>query len=333
MTWLRARGVPFWLLAAAALACAVAAYGLSISRDRDVRTLFFVIDLTRSMTARDHGSASWSISRLDQTKRSVTEITRRLPCGSRVGLGVFTERRSFPLIEPVEVCSNFAPFTDAVDGLDWRMAWEGDSRVVRGLNSAQSIAADLDSDLVFITDGQEAPPLPVNGRRDADDPDRTAGLILGAGNDDLVPIPKYDDRGHQVGFYTLEDIASGSLVSIMPQGETREGSNHPRNNPVGNLAATSSEHLTSLKEDYLIEIAHEAGLGYARLADITGIENEIAGHTSAHRLASKFDLAPIFGLFALASLLAAYAWNAIFEWRAGSQVTLLLQTQPRRRAS
>ena len=315
MSWLRERGTVFWLLLASLLFAGLAAYGPKLSGERDVRTLFFVVDLTRSMTARDYGTTGAPRSRLDEAKRAVTEIVRRLPCGSKVGLGVFTERRSFPLIEPVETCRNFAPFSGAVAGLDWRMAWEGDSRVVRGLASAQTIAQDLDSDLVFMTDGQEAPPVPLSGRRSPGDPEGTAGIILGAGGHELVPIPKYDDRGNPDGFYSLSDIASGALVSIVPPGADRAGTHHPRNNPIGNLASTSNEHLTSVKEDYLREIGAEAGLGYAPLGDMASIEAEIAAHTSAHRLASTLDLSPLFAALALFSLVSAYVWNGLFVWR------------------
>ncbi len=43
------------------------------------------------------------------------------------------------------------------------MGWEGDSRVAAGLFRAIGLAADLGSDLVFVTDGHEAPPLPARG--------------------------------------------------------------------------------------------------------------------------------------------------------------------------
>ncbi|WP_158555147.1 vWA domain-containing protein [Fulvimarina endophytica] len=333
MRWLRNRGMVFWLVAAAFVFAALAAFGPRLARDRDVRTLFFVVDLTRSMTARDYGTTDAPRSRLDEAKRMVTEIVRRLPCGSKVGLGVFTERRSFPLIEPVETCRNFAPFTEAVSRLDWRMAWEGDSRIVRGLASAQTIAEDFDSDLVFITDGQEAPPVPTAGRRSAGNPDTTAGLILGAGGSALVPIPKYDDRGNPDGFYSLRDIASGALVSIVPPDAERSGTEHPRNNPVGNLASTSNEHLTSVKADYLREIGGEAGLGYAPLGDIAEIEEQIEGHTSAHRLASTVDLSPIFGALALLSLFSAYAWNGLVPWRRSPAAPLPLNTSRERLSS
>ncbi len=41
----------------------------------------------------------------------------------------------------------------------WREAWEGDSHIASGLYRAIDMAKDLNSNLVFITDGKEAPPL------------------------------------------------------------------------------------------------------------------------------------------------------------------------------
>ena len=295
----------FWLLLAAFSCALAAALGLSASEERRLRNLVVVIDLTRSMTARDYGEGADAVSRLDEAKRVVTELARRLPCGSRLGLGLFTERRSFPLIEPVEICENFSPFAEAVAALDWRMAWEGDSRVVRGLNSAQELVAGLGADLVFITDGHEAPPLPLGGRRPADNPGASAGIIVGAGGEKLVPIPKYDETGRAIGFYSLPDIAAGARVSIVTPGSS-SGDYHPRNNPVGNLAATSSEHLTSVREGYLREIAAEAGLGYAPLGDLAAIETALAGHTSADVMPAPRDLSPLFGAAALVLLVAAF---------------------------
>jgi mxaL protein len=315
MNWLRRRGIAFWLLVAAFLSATGAAFGPTLARERDVLTLFFVIDITRSMLARDHGTTDAPLSRLEQAKRTIGAVTRRLPCGSKVGLGVFAERRSFPLIEPVEVCANFGPFNEAVVGLEWRMAWEGDSRILGGLASAQDVAQKLGSDLVFITDGHEAPPAPMKGRRTAPSSDTTAGLILGAGGSELVPIPKFDDLGNLDGFYSLQDIAAGARVSIVPPGASKSGNYHPRNNPVGNLAATSTEHLTSVREKYLREIGGEAGLGYAPLGDIGAIMAEIDIHTSPHRLDASVNLSSLLGALSLFCILAAYAWNASVVWR------------------
>ncbi|NDW05978.1 vWA domain-containing protein [Jiella pacifica] len=303
-----------WLLLGALGFALLAALGLATQEERRVRNLFVVVDLTRSMTARDYGKGAKVRSRLDEAKWVVTEIARKLPCGSRIGLGLFTERRSFPLIEPVEVCENFPPFADAVAALNWRMAWEGDSRVVRGLSSAQELVTRLGADLVFVTDGHEAPPLPVAGRRRAENPDRTAGVILGAGGAKLVPIPKYDESGRAIGFYSLPDIAAGARVSIATPGSTG-GEYHPRNNPVGNLAATSTEHLTQVREGYLREIAAEAGLGYAPLGDLPAIEAALESHTGTNVLKAPRSLSPVFAAAALIFLIAAHGANHLFVWR------------------
>lgn len=317
-----------WLLLGALGFALLAALGLATQGERRVRNLFVVVDLTRSMTARDYGEGAEARSRLDEAKRVVTQIARALPCGSRVGLGLFTERRSFPLIEPVEVCENFPPFTDAVAALNWRMAWEGDSRVVRGLSSAQELVARLGADLVFVTDGHEAPPLPVAGRRRAENPDTTAGVILGAGGAKLVPIPKYDESGRAIGFYSLPDIAAGARVSIATPGST-SGEYHPRNNPVGNLAATSTEHLTNVREDYLREIAAEAGLGYAPLGDLAAVEAALESHTGTDILEAPRSLAPLFAAAALIFLIAAYGANDMFAWRRGAAALRAMRNHPR----
>ncbi|TXM92608.1 VWA domain-containing protein, partial [Methylobacterium sp. WL103] len=129
---------------------------------RDGVAMLAVLDITGSMTVRDDKAADGSpASRLDTAKASLRSAIAGLPCGSRVALGLFTERRTFLLFEPIEVCADFAPLDGAIAAIDWRMAWEADSRIAAGLHRAIATAADLGTDLVFLTDGQEAPPLPA----------------------------------------------------------------------------------------------------------------------------------------------------------------------------
>ena len=93
-----------------------------------------VVDITGSMNTRDYNVAGRPVSRLEFVKAALRDFVAGLPCASRLALGVFSERRSFLLFEPIEVCANYAPLAGAIEALDWRMAWEGDSRVAAGLS-------------------------------------------------------------------------------------------------------------------------------------------------------------------------------------------------------
>ena len=181
-----------------------------INLTRDAYDVLAVVDITTSMNTRDVKSGGKSVSRLDAAKASLRETLAKLPCGSRLGLGIFTERRSFLLFDPIETCENFAAIDEAIAMLDWRMAWEGDSYVSKGLYSGIEIAKSLKSDLIFITDGHEMPPLPFSGLSPFEGkPGDVGGLIVGVGSHTPTPLLKYDDEGREVGTYGARGGAAG----------------------------------------------------------------------------------------------------------------------------
>src|SRR5262245_22464032 len=95
-----------------------------------------VFAITQSMNAEDYASAGRPASRLAAAKTAIRGAVERLPCGSRVGWGVFTEFRSLLLIAPIEVCANFSELASALERIDGRVAWAGASEVAKGLHSA-----------------------------------------------------------------------------------------------------------------------------------------------------------------------------------------------------
>lgn len=94
--------------------------------------LLAVIDITGSMNVRDYSANGKAISRLEKVKAALHAFVVSLPCPSRMALGVFTERRPFLLFEPIDTCADFAPLAASIAAIDWRMAWEGDSRISAG---------------------------------------------------------------------------------------------------------------------------------------------------------------------------------------------------------
>ena len=144
----------FWCLAAAVIALALLFIHPSEQRKSPVYDLTFVIDITRSMNVEDYQVNGQAVSRLEFVKQSLRDLLLKLPCESKVGLGVFTERRSTVLFEPVEVCSGFAEIDAAIAALDWRMAWAADSRIAKGLLNTLDMRRDSGSRLVLMTDGQ-----------------------------------------------------------------------------------------------------------------------------------------------------------------------------------
>lgn len=294
---------------ALALALALAVAALLVPPVPITRTgvaMLAIVDITGSMNTRDYTADGHPESRLETVKTALRRLVADLPCGSRVALGLFTERRPFLLFTPVEVCTDFAPLDGALAAIDWRMAWEGDSRIAAGLDRAIALAADLGVDLMFVTDGQETPPLPA-GRTPTFDakPGAVRGLIVGAGGYGLSPIPKYDDRGREQGFYGEADVQQENRFGPPPaDAEAREGYN-PRNAPFGAAAAHGTEHLSALREGYLKELAAATGLAYAHLAGPDALAAPTFAAATPRPLPGRIDPRPFLGAAALALVLGA----------------------------
>lgn len=262
------RDLKAWLLVAALLAALAAALIPRLRLHQDVYDIVAVIDITGSMNARDMGDAARPVSRLTAAKSSLERLASQLPCASRLGLGVFSERRAFLLFEPVPLCDNYDALTSAIAQIDWRMAWEGDSYIAKGLYSAIETGASLRTDLLFFSDGHEAPPLrgdiipPFEGN-----PGEVKGLIVGVGGMAKSPIPKFDDDGREIGVYRMQDVPQDNRHGLPPEGGAHPEGWHPRNAPFGSQARVGDEHLSSLREPHLRTLADNTGLGYVQIGD------------------------------------------------------------------
>lgn len=305
------------LLAGALLLTALTFLVRPLAITRTGFELLAVVDITGSMNVRDYQDiADQPASRLEASKSALRELVTRLPCGSRVGLGIFTERRAFLLFAPIEVCDDYAPLDGALAALDWRMAWEGDSRIASGLFRAVEMADGLDADLVFLSDGHEAPPLPRSGGPSFDGkPGAVRGLVVGVGGRTLSQIPRYDDRGRETGFYGESDVLQENRFGPPPaDAESREGYN-PRNAPFGSSAAKGDEHLSSVREAYLKTLASQAGLAYVHLDRPGGLLVPVEAAARPRPLQGRLDPRPFLGAVSLALVLLAYASPLLVRWR------------------
>ncbi|WP_420556839.1 VWA domain-containing protein [Roseovarius sp.] len=289
-------------LAACAFA-ALAAADPGMPVERDLRDALVVVDVTRSMNVRDMGGRA----RLDAVRIDLRNWIADQPCGTRIGLALFTERRSLTLFTPIDVCTDFASLSEALEMLDWRMAWEGDSRVAKGLNHALDRAAALDVPLIFVTDGHEAPPLPYSGP----DPyrgDSPGGVIVGVGGATPAPIPKFDNVGREIGFYEAQDVnhAPARLGAPPKDASTRPGY-HPRNNPYGESDLDGNEHLSALRASYLESLAAAREMAFVRLDQGgTALDEALKAVAPGRSIEVQSGLGPLFGALSLAALLSGW---------------------------
>jgi len=241
-----------------------------------VYSYVFVIDITRSMNAADYKLENQPVSRLQFVKQQLRDLLATLPCQSKVGLGLFTERRSTLLFEPIEVCSGYAEIDAAINHVDWRMAWAADSNIAKGLYSTLEMLKDQNASIVFITDGQEAPPVNPSYKTDFSAiKSKVKGLIVGAGDLTPVPIPKYNERGEQNGFYAQDDVPHRSSFGQSNLDPSQIEGYNARNAPFGSKAAVGNEHLSALQESYLQNLAIESGLAYTRLTDLYALNEAL----------------------------------------------------------
>lgn len=241
-------------------------------RPRPAYNLTFIVDVTRSMNVADYAERERPQSRLEFAKHALRELLVKLPCGSKVGLGLFTERRSTLLFEPLDVCGSYAEIDAAIAKVDWRMAWAADSNIAQGLKNTLEMLQGRDSALVFITDGHEAPPINPRYRADFSAlKGKARGLLAGVGGLTAAPIPKFDAEGKAAGFYGEDDVPQRSSFGESNLDPSQIEGYDARNAPFGRAKVAGNEHLSALHETYLQELALEAGLGYARLGDVDAL--------------------------------------------------------------
>ena len=276
---------------------------------RPVYRFVFVLDITESMNVTDMNASGAAVSRIGFARQSLAQALTRIGCGSEAGLALFAEHRALLLVAPVEICAHYDSLQALLNEASWRLAWRGGSEIARGLDSSMKMTNALgpDTRLVFMTDGQEAPPVHPELRMHLDDGAGEAqGLIAGIGGDRLVPIPLLDDDGRTVGYWSADDVQQVDSYSLGRHGseetETMTGID------ADDLAARISrgtEHLSSLREDYLKHLAREARLDYARLVSPGDLGRILLQPRYAHPEEVVTDLRWVFALAALACLVVA----------------------------
>jgi mxaL protein len=312
-----------WLLGAAALLLAATLLHPRLPMERKLFEHVVVLDISQSMDVQDETLDGKPVSRGVYARHALRQALTRMPCGSKVGWAVFTEYRAFLVLAPVEVCENLSELRSTLANMDNRMAWIGGSEVAKGIHSGLVIAKQLPGQpsLVFITDGQEAPPLNPRHRPAFDDkPGEVAGLLVGVGQAVPSPIPKHDPQGRRLGFWGADEVlqddprSKGRGASV--GGEKMADDTQAAAGPA--LGATPGvEHLSGLREPYLRLLASEQGLGFLRLQAPGALAAALTSPELAKPVKVQADLRPALALLALLLLLARHAgvvWARLRGW-------------------
>ena len=91
----------FWLLLAGLIGIVATLFAPRIQLTRTARDVLLVVDITGSMNVRDYALDGEPVSRLATAKRAVRRLLTELPCQSRLGLSIFTERR---MVSSTSIC-------------------------------------------------------------------------------------------------------------------------------------------------------------------------------------------------------------------------------------
>lgn len=297
----------FYCLSFALLAMLALFIKPQIIKNQAVYNVTFIVDITRSMNAKDYQLNDEAVSRLQFVKQALSELVLKLPCQSQVGLGIFTERNSTLLFEPIEVCSSRAEIDKVIDTIDWRMAWAADSRISKGLASTITQLKNSDSHIVFLTDGQEAPPINPRYKTDFSDlKGKQKGLLVGVGGLQNTPIPKYNHQGKQQGFYKQDDVPHRSTFGMAPTSSVPVGGYNARNAPFGSAKVTGDQHLTRLYEPYLQQLSKEVDWSYHRLETSEQFNKALQTPVFSKQQKALTDSRPYFAVFSLMLLGLVY---------------------------
>jgi mxaL protein len=281
-------GGPLWLRCAALLVLAAGLFAPSVTTERKVFDVLAVLDITGSMNVRDQRLDGAEASRLAMEKRAVRHLLAALPCGSRLGVAIFVEKQPFLLFEPVETCGNFSALDEEIAAIDWRMGWDSESHIAEAVLAAMKIAGGLDAFLVFMTDGQETPPLWWSGGGPSFAAARGSahGLIVGVGGYQLVPIPKFDGYGREIGVFKPGD------VPVEKAGMFR-----------------GREHLSAVDEPHVRTLASSSGLTYLHLDGPDAILPALTSFAKPRQFPQKHSITWMFALASLALLAGAYGFG------------------------
>ena len=275
----------------------------------------FVVDVSESMNVRDVDSDAPNESRLDRAKSSVIAAMANLPCGSRISVALFAGVDTVTLFEPLEVCRHFPAIEQVVRNIDWRMAWDGDSRIEAGVVNALREAQQRGLDLVFLSDGDEAPHVEVPHFSDLlGMAGRTKGWLVGVGGLAEKPVPRLDADNNIVGYWSATDAAREGfhpnlveMIDSAPPGTDLEKS--------GALAEVG-EHRSAMRADYLKQLAKAGGLEYVAADQVSRVAGAAVAKVAERHERAERDMRIVFGL--AAALLVALGWldsARVEEWR------------------
>lgn len=305
------------LLLGALLLLIIALFNPKIPIKRNIYSYMFVADISQSMNVIDKSLNGQPATRMAFTQDTLHKLVGELPCGTNVSIGLFAGVSIAALYTPIEVCENFDAINDTIDHLDWRTAWSGNSRI---RNSMPTLARTIRSfpepaQVVFFTDGEEAPKLHVFNTQDLTAFQGGEGwLFVGIGGDKGTPIPKLDEHNQLIGYWSNESFAMQPGIA-----QISEANIGVRNDNVA--SGDSDRYMSKLEEAYLASVAKEVGGYYVRGDSVQDVLSAMKKQKPARRDKAgyeiRYTLAGLAGILFILAYMPKHPMKVLSsQWRA-----------------
>ena len=300
MSWFKQPQIIIMLLAILLLATTFAYPKMSLQQA--TYRYVYVFDISQSMNVMDARKKEPFISRLNFAKQAAIKSLSKLPCGTELGIALFTGHRALLLTTPVETCINQHDLSNTINMIEWTSTWESRSEIAKGVYKSIRLMKRVDENtrMVFFTDGHEAPPvnpnlLPVfQGKKG-----KIKGIIIGVGGDKRVKIPKIDRAGKQLGYWDSGDVVH---IDIYTQEKNKRDGVKP---------LRGTEHLSSLRESYLKDLADKTGLMYHRLETLDSFSKQLKTKSLSNPKVIQTDIRWLMALLSLLLFIALYLIDPI----------------------
>jgi mxaL protein len=277
------------------LSLLIALYNPTIPITKNIYNYIFIVDISQSMNTKDMLIDNKEVSRINYTKSMVSNLLERLPCKSKVSIGMFAGVSVAATYTPIEVCKNFSVLNSTIENLDWRSTWSGNTRIRESMvNLARLIRSFPESaQVIYFTDGEEAPKLHVFNTRDLSQfQGGNDWLLVGVGSDKGTAIPKYDSKNQLIGYWSNESFALQPGIAQISQSNIGSRGD--------NVAYSMSDrYLSKLDEKYLIDLSKEIKGHYVQAKNIDVILNAMAKQKPSWRDQTKLPLRYFFILIAI----------------------------------
>ena len=278
----------------------------SIPVNQSLYNYILIADISQSMNTEDMKINQKTVSRLEYTKHIMSRLVEDFPCGTKVSIGMFAGVSVSATYSPIEVCENFSNINTTISKLDWRVTWSGNTRIRESvINLARLIRSFPESaQVVYFTDGEEAPKLHVFNTRDLEQfQGGNDWLFVGIGSDEGAPIPKYDNKNQLIGYWSNDSFALQPGIA-----QISESNIGVRDNKVASGA--TDRYMSKLDSEYLEKLAKEIGGFYVDGQSYRAVRNEMKKQPPAWKAPDQFYLQPILCFLALLFFIARFISKA-----------------------